>query len=112
VVKLPEEKAAKIPEKPTINVPLSETKPIKSTNKEEGKTMSPNESVNELLMLINTLGDITVRAVKNKDKLTNINWRLPTYFIYERFHFEREKIADNLKNHQIVYRKHRKIDKN
>jgi hypothetical protein len=42
-----------------------------------------------MLLLVNTLGDMTVRAVKLKDKLNDLNWRQITYFIYERFHHER-----------------------
>lgn len=72
--------------------------------------MLPDEGVSELLMLINTLGDITVRAVKNKDKLGEINWRLPTYFMYERFYLERERVAQALRDGQIVCRKHRRVD--
>jgi len=33
-------------------------------------------------LLINILGDITVRAVKIKEKLSELNWRLITYFLY------------------------------
>lgn len=62
------------------------------------------------MMLINTLGDITVRAVKCKDKLTDINWRQATYFMYERFLFERTKLADILGKEQLICRQHRKIE--
>lgn len=32
--------------------------------------MEPIEALNELLMMVNALGDITVRAIKQKDKLS------------------------------------------
>jgi hypothetical protein len=59
--------------------------------------------------MINILGDITVRSVKIKDKLTPFNWRISSYFIYERFYYERTKLLEGLKNsNKNVIRRHHK----
>lgn len=46
------------------------------------KTMEASVALNELLMMVNTLGDMTVRAIKQKDNLSEINVRQATYFLY------------------------------
>lgn len=61
-------------------------------------------------MMINTLGDITVRAVKSKDCLNDLNWRQATYYLYERFEVERKLFAANLAASKPTYRQHRKVD--
>ena len=60
--------------------------------------------------MINTLGDITVRAVKSKDYLSDLNWRQATYYLYERFEVERKLFAANLSSSKPSYRKHRQVD--
>lgn len=61
-------------------------------------------------MMLNTLGDITVRAVKSKDYLNNLNWRQATYYLYERFEVERKLFAAKLASSKPTYRQHRKVD--
>jgi hypothetical protein len=50
-------------------------------------------SFEEYLTMINILGNICVKSVRNRNELNEFPWRKVVYFIYERFCYQREKIV-------------------
>jgi hypothetical protein len=46
------------------------------------KTMEATEGLNEMVLMVNTLGDMTVRSIKRKEQLADINVRQAIYFLY------------------------------
>jgi hypothetical protein len=112
IVQLPESNTNQTTEKQRKNLPpTANSSKIQRASKAVSQ-VEPREALNEFILLINTLGDITVRAVRNKDKLGDLNWRLATYYLYERFEFERSKIITCLSSSKLICRRHHKVDAN
>lgn len=62
-------------------------------------------------MMINIMGNICVKSVKNRGFLSDLDWRKPVYFIYERFCWERKNIVKYLELGACqVFRKNKTID--